>query len=71
LYRKSLELLEFLYNKQNKVRVIYLRRTSGQGMWHAWGRCLQGFGWEARREETKKKKKTSGSIKKAGCCFTS
>jgi hypothetical protein len=23
-------------------------------MWHAWGgeRCLQGFGWEARRQET-------------------
>jgi hypothetical protein len=21
-------------------------------MWHAWERCLQGFGWEARREET-------------------
>jgi hypothetical protein len=23
-------------------------------MWHAWGgeRCLQGFGWEARKEET-------------------
>jgi hypothetical protein len=19
-------------------------------MWHAWGRCLQGFDWEARRK---------------------
>jgi hypothetical protein len=26
----------------------------GLDMWHAWGgeRCLQGFGWEARRQET-------------------
>jgi len=25
---------------------------SGRDMWHAWERCLKGFGWEARREET-------------------
>jgi hypothetical protein len=31
----------------------------GRDMWHAWGRrgekCLYGFGWEARREETPEK----------------
>jgi hypothetical protein len=30
-------------------------RWGGQDMWHAWGRCLQGLGWEARRQETTEK----------------
>jgi hypothetical protein len=34
--------LHSLYSSPNIVRVI----------WHAWERCLQAFGWEARSQET-------------------
>jgi hypothetical protein len=47
--------LHSLYSSPNIVRVIKSRRMMWVGgMWHAWGgeRCFQGFGWEARREET-------------------
>jgi hypothetical protein len=41
-----------LYSSLYIVRVIKSRRMMWAG--YAWGgeRCLQGFGWEARREET-------------------
>jgi hypothetical protein len=44
--------LHNLYSSPNIVRVIKSRRMMWAG--YAWGgeRCLQDFGWEARREET-------------------
>jgi hypothetical protein len=43
--------LHDLYSSPNIVRVIKARRMRWVG--HGGGeRCLQGFGWEARREET-------------------
>jgi hypothetical protein len=46
--------LHSLYSTPNIVRVIKSRGWDGLDMWHAWGgeRCLQGFGWEVRRQET-------------------
>jgi hypothetical protein len=47
--------LHSLYSSPNIVKVIKSRRMRWEG--HAWGKekCLQGFGWEAQREETTRK----------------
>jgi len=39
-----------VYSSPNIVRVINQGGCGGRDMWHAWG-CLQGFGWETRKEE--------------------
>jgi hypothetical protein len=47
--------LHSLYSSQNIIRVIKSRRMgwAGHGGTHEVGeRCLQDFGWEARRQET-------------------
>jgi hypothetical protein len=51
--------LHSLYSSSNIVRVIKSRRMRWAGhvacMGRGWERCLQGFGWEARRQETTRK----------------
>jgi hypothetical protein len=46
--------LHGLYSSPNIVRVIKSRtmRWAGRDTHKGLERCLQGFGWEARREET-------------------
>jgi hypothetical protein len=44
--------LHSLYSSPSIVRVIKSMRMRGRDMWHARERCLQSFGWEARRQET-------------------
>jgi hypothetical protein len=43
-----------LYSSPNIIRAIKSRRMRGEtcGTHGGGERCLQGFGWEARREET-------------------
>jgi hypothetical protein len=51
--------LHNLYSSTNIVRVIKSRRMRWSGHVARMGgeeRCLQGFGWEARRQETTGKK---------------
>jgi hypothetical protein len=50
--------LHSLYSTLNIVRVIKSRRMRWGGTCGTHGegkRCLQGFGWEARRQETTRK----------------
>jgi hypothetical protein len=46
--------LQNLYSSPNIVRVVKSRRMrwTGGGTHGGGERCLQGFGWEARRQET-------------------
>jgi hypothetical protein len=49
--------LHSLYSSPTIVRVIKSRRMrwAGHVVRTGEGRCLQGFGWEARRDETTRK----------------
>jgi hypothetical protein len=53
--------LHGLYSSPNIVRVIKSRIMRWAGHM-AWGRCLQGFGWEASRQETTGKTYVGGRI---------
>jgi hypothetical protein len=51
--------LQNLYSSPDVIRQNNQGEGGRQGMWHAWGKSVQGFGGKARRKETIRKTDTS------------